>query len=168
MIFDKVAKFAGYGFNKCHSAPYALVAYQTAYLKANHPVEFFAASMTLDMGNADKLGDFRQRAGAARESRCCRPTSTGPRPSSRSRRRRRQARRCAMRWRRSRASGAEAMSRCSPSARPTGRSRICSTSPSGWTAKSINKRLLESLVKAGAFEFAEQEPRAEPSPPSRR
>src|SRR4029450_9453022 len=60
MIFDKVAKFAGYGFNKCHSAPYALVAYQTAYLKANHPVEFFAASMTLDMGNADKLGTFRR------------------------------------------------------------------------------------------------------------
>ena len=60
MIFDKVAKFAGYGFNKCHAAPYALVAYQTAYLKANHPVEFFAASMTLDMGNADKLGDFRR------------------------------------------------------------------------------------------------------------
>ena len=54
------AKFAGYGFNKCHSAPYALVAYQTAYLKANHPVEFFAASMTLDMGNADKLGNFRR------------------------------------------------------------------------------------------------------------
>src|SRR5207249_1901909 len=44
-IFDKVAKFAGYGFNKSHSAPYALVAYQTAYLKANHPVEFLAASM---------------------------------------------------------------------------------------------------------------------------
>ncbi len=60
MIFDKVAKFAGYGFNKCHSAPYALVAYQTAYLKANYPVEFFAASMTLDMGNADKIGNFRR------------------------------------------------------------------------------------------------------------
>ncbi|MBM3645169.1 MAG: DNA polymerase III subunit alpha [Alphaproteobacteria bacterium] len=60
MIFDKVAKFAGYGFNKCHSAPYALVAYQTAWLKANHPVEFFAASMTLDMGNTDKLGNFRR------------------------------------------------------------------------------------------------------------
>ena len=54
------AKFAGYGFNKCHAAAYALVAYQTAYLKANHPVEFFAASMTLDMGNADKLGNFRR------------------------------------------------------------------------------------------------------------
>src|SRR4029078_1366328 len=60
MIFDKGAKFAGYGFNKCHSAPYALVAYQTAYLKANYPVEFFAASMTLDMGNTDKLGNFRR------------------------------------------------------------------------------------------------------------
>src|ERR1700749_3758558 len=58
LIFDKMAKFAGYGFNKCHAAPYALVAYQTAYLKANYPVEFFAASMTLDMGNTDKLGNF--------------------------------------------------------------------------------------------------------------
>src|SRR5471030_2166274 len=60
MIFDKVAKFAGYGFNKCHSAPYAMVAYQTAYLKANYPVEFLAASMTLDLGNTDKLNVFRQ------------------------------------------------------------------------------------------------------------
>ncbi len=53
-------KFSGYGFNKCHAAPYALLAYQTGYLKANYPVEFFAASMTLDMGNTDKLNIFRQ------------------------------------------------------------------------------------------------------------
>jgi DNA polymerase-3 subunit alpha len=59
-IFDQVNKFAGYGFNKSHAAAYALVAYQTAFLKANHPVEFFAASMTLDMGNTDKLNLFRQ------------------------------------------------------------------------------------------------------------
>jgi DNA polymerase III subunit alpha len=59
-IFDLMAKFAGYGFNKCHAAPYGLVAYQTAYLKANHPVEFLAASMTLDMGNTDKLNVFKQ------------------------------------------------------------------------------------------------------------
>jgi DNA polymerase III subunit alpha len=59
-IFDQVAKFAGYGFNKSHAAAYALVAYQTAYLKANHPVEFLAASMTLDLGNTDKLNVFRQ------------------------------------------------------------------------------------------------------------
>src|SRR5690606_34799999 len=59
-IFELVNKFAGYGFNKSHAAAYALVAYQTAYLKANHPVEFMAASMTLDMGNTDKLYGFKQ------------------------------------------------------------------------------------------------------------
>jgi DNA polymerase-3 subunit alpha len=59
-IFDQVAKFAGYGFNKSHAAAYALVAYQTAYLKANHPVEFMAATMTHDMGNTDKLNAYRQ------------------------------------------------------------------------------------------------------------
>ncbi len=61
-IFELVEKFAGYGFNKSHAAAYALVAYQTAYLKANHPVEFLAASMTLDMGNTDKLNIFKQEA----------------------------------------------------------------------------------------------------------
>ena len=62
LVFDLMEKFSGYGFNKSHSAPYALIAYQTAYLKANHPVEFIAASMTLDMGNTDKLNQFRQEA----------------------------------------------------------------------------------------------------------
>ena len=59
-IFELVNKFAGYGFNKSHAAAYALVAYQTAYLKANYPVEFMAASMTLDMGNTDKLFVFKE------------------------------------------------------------------------------------------------------------
>ncbi len=59
-VFDLVDKFAGYGFNKAHSAAYALVAYQTAYLKANFSVEFLAASMTLDLANTDKLNVFRQ------------------------------------------------------------------------------------------------------------
>jgi DNA polymerase-3 subunit alpha len=62
-IFEQVNKFAGYGFNKSHAAAYAMVAYQTAYLKANHPVEFLAASMTYDMGNTDKLNVFRQELG---------------------------------------------------------------------------------------------------------
>jgi DNA polymerase III subunit alpha len=61
-IFDLLAKFADYGFNKSHAAAYALIAYQTAYLKANHPVEFLAASMTLDMDNTDKLSEFRRDA----------------------------------------------------------------------------------------------------------
>ncbi|MGE5503205.1 MAG: DNA polymerase III subunit alpha [Actinomycetota bacterium] len=60
MIFDKVAKFAEYGFNKSHAAAYALVAYQTAWLKANHTAEFMAATMTYDMANTDKLNAFRQ------------------------------------------------------------------------------------------------------------
>jgi DNA polymerase-3 subunit alpha len=63
MIFKQVNKFAGYGFNKSHAAAYALVAYQTAYLKANYPVAFLAASMTLDLGNTDKLNMFRQEIG---------------------------------------------------------------------------------------------------------
>ena len=61
-IFDLLAKFADYGFNKSHAAAYALIAYQTAYLKANHPVEFLAASMTLSLDNTDKLGEFRREA----------------------------------------------------------------------------------------------------------
>jgi DNA polymerase-3 subunit alpha len=61
-IFEACAKFAEYGFNKSHSAPYALLTYQTAYMKANYPVEFLAASMTLDMSNTDKLAEFRAEA----------------------------------------------------------------------------------------------------------
>ena len=59
-IFELVAKFAGYGFNKSHAAAYALVAYQTAYLKTNHPVEFMAASMSLEINNTDRLELFRR------------------------------------------------------------------------------------------------------------
>jgi DNA polymerase III subunit alpha len=61
-IFELVAKFAGYGFNKSHAAAYAMIAYQTGWLKANHPVEFFAASMSLDLSNTDKLAVFYQDA----------------------------------------------------------------------------------------------------------
>ena len=57
-IFDLLEKFAGYGFNKSHAAAYAIVAYQTAYLKANYPVEFFCAMMTNDMANTEKLGEY--------------------------------------------------------------------------------------------------------------
>ena len=54
-LFDLMAYFAGYGFNKSHSAAYALVTYQTAYLKAHYPTEFMAALLTSEMGNADKM-----------------------------------------------------------------------------------------------------------------
>jgi DNA polymerase-3 subunit alpha len=57
-IFDILNKFAGYGFNKSHSAAYALLSYQTAYLKAHHPVEFMAAMLSSELGNADKVAHF--------------------------------------------------------------------------------------------------------------
>ncbi|WP_353204400.1 DNA polymerase III subunit alpha [Sphingomonas sp.] len=57
-LFDLIDKFAGYGFNKSHAAAYALLAYQTAWLKAHHPHEFYAASMCFDSGLTDKLGVF--------------------------------------------------------------------------------------------------------------
>jgi DNA polymerase III subunit alpha len=61
-IFDLLAKFADYGFNKSHAAAYALIAYQTAWFKANYPVEFLASSMTLDKSNTDRLAEFRNEA----------------------------------------------------------------------------------------------------------
>jgi DNA polymerase-3 subunit alpha len=61
-IFDLVAKFAGYGFNKSHAAAYAVIAYRTGWLKANAPVEFFAGSMSLDISNTDRLAIFYQDA----------------------------------------------------------------------------------------------------------
>ena len=61
-IFDLLEKFAGYGFNKSHAAAYAVVAYQTAYLKAHFPVEFLAANMTNDMGDTAKLGVLTDEA----------------------------------------------------------------------------------------------------------
>jgi DNA polymerase-3 subunit alpha len=61
-IFELVNKFAGYGFNKSHAAAYAFISYQTGWLKANHPVEFFAANMSLDIINTDKLAVFYQDA----------------------------------------------------------------------------------------------------------
>ncbi|MBB5714728.1 DNA polymerase III subunit alpha [Sphingomonas aerophila] len=61
-LFDLIDKFAGYGFNKSHAAAYALLAYQTAWLKAHHPHEFFAASMCFDMAQTDKLAIFVEDA----------------------------------------------------------------------------------------------------------
>ncbi len=57
-IFDQISAFAGYGFNKSHAAAYALIAYQTAWIKSNFPHEFFAAMMTIEYNNTDKLSVF--------------------------------------------------------------------------------------------------------------
>ncbi|MEJ2744870.1 MAG: DNA polymerase III subunit alpha, partial [bacterium] len=57
-IFDSVARFAEYGFNKSHSAAYALIAYRTAYLKANYPVEYMAALLSSEVDNTDKIAEY--------------------------------------------------------------------------------------------------------------
>ena len=57
-IFDQISAFAGYGFNKSHAAAYALIAYQTAWIKCNHPHEFFASMMTVEYNNSEKLSIF--------------------------------------------------------------------------------------------------------------
>jgi DNA polymerase-3 subunit alpha len=62
-VFDLMAKFADYGFNKSHAAAYALVSYQTAWLKANHPTSFLAACLSLAINNTDKLAALRQEIG---------------------------------------------------------------------------------------------------------
>src|SRR5437867_7135132 len=59
-IWDLIEKFAGYGFNKSHAACYGLVAYQTAYFKANHPVEFMAALLTSEMEKTDKIVQYME------------------------------------------------------------------------------------------------------------
>ncbi|MBX7461725.1 DNA polymerase III subunit alpha [Qipengyuania huizhouensis] len=72
-LFDLIDKFAGYGFNKSHAAAYALLAYQTAWLKAHYPEEFFAASMCFDMHQSEKLTIFvddARRQGIAVEPPC--------------------------------------------------------------------------------------------------
>ncbi len=57
-LYNEIEKFAGYGFNKSHAAAYALIAYQTAYLKSHYPLEFFCASMQCEKGNIDKISIF--------------------------------------------------------------------------------------------------------------
>ena len=61
-VFDLLEKFANYGFNKSHAAAYAVVSYQTAWLKANHPVEFMAGVMNCDIHLTDKLVRLRRRS----------------------------------------------------------------------------------------------------------
>ena len=153
LIFDQMAKFAGYGFNKSHAAAYALVAYQTAYLKANYPVEFLAASMTLDLGNTDKLGAFppgtrpaRHRAVAARHQ------PLGGR-RSRSRPTRRPGK-PAIRYALAavKGVGAQAMAELVAERARSGRFRDLFDFARRLDTKSFNRRQFESLVKAGAFD----------------
>ena len=158
-IFELLAKFADYGFNKSHAAAYALVSYHTAYMKAHYPVEFLAASMTLDLNNTDKLSEFRAEAqrlgikveapsinrsgadlrGQRRHHLLRAGRAEGRRPAGgRTDRRGAQGRRCSPRWPISRrgsirARSTSASSRASPPPAPSTRwiptARGCSPAP---------------------------------------
>jgi DNA polymerase-3 subunit alpha len=152
LIFDQMAKFAGYGFNKSHAAAYALVAYQTAYLKANHPVEFLAASMTLDLGNTDKLAHFRpelDRLGIAllppdiNRSEVSFAVENDPKTGK-----------AAIRYALAaiKGVGAQAMADIVAERERNGRFRDLFDFAARLDAKSFNRRQFESLVKAGAFD----------------
>ena len=152
MIFDQMAKFAGYGFNKSHAAAYALVAYQTAYLKANYPVEFLAALMTLDLGNTDKLNVFRQELNRL-GIRLLPPDinrsevdfAVEPDPKSG---------KPAIRYALAavKGVGAQAMAELVAERAARGRFKDLADFSRRLDAKSFNRRQFESLAKAGAFD----------------
>jgi DNA polymerase-3 subunit alpha len=149
LIFDQMAKFAGYGFPKPHAAAYALITYQTAYLKANYPVEFLAASMTLDLGNTDKLNVFRQelhRLGIPllppdiNRSEVTFSVETGDKP--------------AIRYALAavKGVGAQAMAELVAERNARGRFKDLADFSRRLDAKSFNRRQFESLAKAGTFD----------------
>jgi DNA polymerase-3 subunit alpha len=150
-IFDQVDKFAGYGFNKSHAAAYALVCYQTAYLKANHPVEFFAATMTLDMGNVEKLNGYRRdldKLGiellAPDVNRSTAEFAVETTPAGKR----------GVRYALAaiKGVGREAMLRLAEERNENGPYKDLFDFAERLDTRVLNKRLLESLVKAGAFD----------------
>ena len=146
-----IEKFAGYGFNKSHSTAYALIAYQTAYLKAHYPVEFMAALLSGDIPGrnfkskdslVEHLEDCQRMGVEVVPPDVNRRTSISPLPaarfssaSARSRLRQRRGRRD----RRTRG-------------KPVAASRACSISASESISQACNRATIETLVKAGAFD----------------
>ena len=144
-LFDLMEKFAGYGFNKSHAAAYALLAYQTAYLKAHHPAAFMAANLSLAMDDTDKVqGLFED--GLANGLSCCRRTSTRrPTVSCRSTVKRYGYGLGASRHRR----GGDRGDR-----RGAGKRALCDLFDFCHRVdkRIVNRRVVESLVRAGAFD----------------
>ncbi len=155
-IFELVDKFAGYGFNKSHAAAYALVSYHTAYLKANYREEFLAASMTLDMGNTDKLSVFAaeaRRSGIVVKPPCVNASAVDflPEPSPG------EGRPGAIRYSLAALKniGASAVESIVGNRAGQGAFKDLSNFAGRLNAKALNKRALETLAAAGAFDALE-------------
>jgi DNA polymerase-3 subunit alpha len=150
-IFELLARFADYGFNKSHAAAYAVVAYQTAYMKANYPVEFLAASMTLAMHNTDKLSEFRaeaQRLGIRIEP-----------PSINKSHVKFEVENGAIRYALAalKGVGAQAVESIVAARAEGGPFRDLTDFASRMNPRAVNKRVLESLAAAGAFDELERD-----------
>ena len=141
-------KFAGYGFNKSHAAAYALVAYQTAYLKAHHAAAFMAANMSAVMDDTDKVQQLFDDATPPTASRFCRRTSTAA--ITVSRRSTRSA--SATGWARSRARVRPRSVTSSKSARAMAPFKDLFDFCHRVDKRIVNRRVVESLVRAGAFD----------------
>ena len=149
-IFDQMETFAAYGFNKSHSAAYAVITYQTAYLKAHYRTEFMAGLLSLEAGDTDStyknIAECRARGIAilppdVNESR---EDFTAVGDAHPLRARRREGRRLEGHRDRPRR------------ARATGRSPACTTSACACAAQQVNRRVIESLIACGAFDSIER------------
>ena len=151
-LFDLIDKFAGYGFNKSHAAAYALVAYQTAWLKAHHRAEFYAASMSFDMALTDKLGVFVEdmRRGGRRV-----PAARHQRQPGAFHRRRTARVRYALGA--LKGVGEKAMEALVEEREAAGRSRSLEDFAARIDPRLLNRRQLESLAGAGAFDSIKPE-----------
>ena len=155
-IFELVDKFAGYGFNKSHAAAYAVVSYQTAYLKANFREEFFAASMTLDAGNTDKLAMFTaeaKKSGIAILPPCVNASEVDFLAEAPSDGQQRGAIRYSMAALKN--IGAQAVESLVAERTANGAFKDLSDFAARLNTKALNKRALETLAAAGAFERLE-------------
>lgn len=154
-IFDLLEKFAGYGFNKSHSAAYGIVTYRTAYLKANYPVEFMAAVLSYEVNSTDKIAGFVgecQRMGIAilppdvnRSALKFAPECTNGTGVPN-----------AIRYGLSAVKnvGEAAMTVAIAEREKNGPFRNVDDFASRVDARSLNKRLMEALIKVGAFDFS--------------
>ncbi len=154
-IFDLLEKFAGYGFNKSHSAAYGLISYQTAYLKANYPVEFMAALLSNEINNTEKISVFVaecQRMGIEILGPDVNKSSLKFQPEKKP------DGSDAIRFGLAAVKnvGTAAMEAAIKDRTANGEFQSIEDFSSRLDSKTINKKILENLIKAGAYDFTEQ------------
>ena len=151
-IFDLLEKFAGYGFNKSHSAAYGLISYRTAYLKANYPVEFMAGLLSNEVNNTEKIAVFVaecERLGVTILPPDVNMSHLKFVPESP----RRESAEYGMAWPRSKTSAKAPCNRRLSRERRSGLFKSLEDYCSRLDSKSVNRKILENLIRAGAFDF---------------